>query len=613
MTNARKTVRIGNAQAFWGDRTQAAAEVLACEPELDYLTLDYLAEVSMSILALQRERDATAGFARDFVDVVRSLAPYWSTGGKCRVISNAGGLNPRGCAEACRAALEEAGCPALRIGIVTGDDVLSIVRNAAAGATGEFTNLDTGEPIRQVRDRLVTANAYVGAAPIVEALAMGTDIVITGRVADPSLTVGPCIHHFGWTENQLDELAGATVAGHLIECGTQVTGGISTDWLDVPDPAHLGFPIVEIASDGSCVVTKPHGTGGRVTELTVKEQLVYEIGDPANYLSPDVAVSFASLVVDDLGNDRVRVSGATGKARPESYKVSATYRGGFRSAGTLTVIGRNAETKARRVGQAVLQRVREAGFSLPDSVIEVIGCRSLSPATEKSSTGRASESVLRIAVQSDSRAAVERFSRELMPFITAGPQGTTGYAEGRPRVSPVFRYWPCLIDRAAVMSRVDLITSGGAAGGQPAQIHPAPGLAANRTRSTPTAPQPSTTSISVDAGHATHLYEIAVARSGDKGTSANIGVIARSVEWWPLLKNWLTKEVVAGYFAADGCEAVERYELPNLGALNFVVHGILRNNLRVDAQGKALGQRLLELPLPESENVVHRLQREIHK
>ena len=229
-------------------------------PELDYLTLDYLAEVSMSILAMQRERDPNAGYARDFVEVVRSLVPYWTSGGRCRVIANAGGLNPQGCAEACRAVLTEAGCRSLKIGVVTGDDVLELVR-AANASSSDFQNLDTHAKLHEVRDRLVTANAYLGAWPIVEALAGGADIVITGRVADPSLVVAPCIHHFGWNENELDRLAGATVAGHLIECGTQVTGGISTDWLDVPDAAHIGFPIVEVSDDGSCIVTKPQRHG----------------------------------------------------------------------------------------------------------------------------------------------------------------------------------------------------------------------------------------------------------------------------------------------------------------------------------------------------------------
>jgi hypothetical protein len=592
MAEAKKPVRIGNAQAFWGDRADAAAEMLAREPELDYLTLDYLAEVSMSILAMQRERDPEAGFARDFVDVVHSLTPYWSSGGRCRVIANAGGLNPRGCVEACRLVLERAGCRSMKIGVVTGDDVLETLRAAGPEkASKAFRNLDTGSPIRDVCDRLVTANAYLGAAPIVEALARGADIVITGRVADPSLVVAPCIHHFGWGENNLDRLAGATVAGHLIECGTQVTGGISTDWLDVPDPAHIGFPIVEVAEDGSCVVTKARGTGGCVTEMTVKEQLVYEIGDPGNYLSPDVAVSFLSLAVEDLGNDRVRVSGASGTPRTETYKVSATYRDGFRSAGTLTIIGRDATTKARRCGELVLQRVREAGFELRDTVIECLGGGDGSAGiigSKKDELNGLKEAVLRIAVESDSREAVERFSRELVPFVTAGPQGTTGYAEGRPHVHPVFRYWPCLIGRDAVKPQVEVVASAEPKGkvSQSATLALRENLSVVRT--VPTLNHPPIS-----------LYDIACARSGDKGTSANVGVIARNAEAWEFLRAWLSAERVAAFLAPLGLESVERFELSNLGALNFVLRGALRKNLRTDAQGKAIGQILLEMKLPE--------------
>jgi hypothetical protein len=597
MNSNPQPVRIGNAQAFWGDRTDAAAEMLVHEPELDYLTLDYLAEVSMSILAMQRERDPNAGFAREFVEVVRSLVPYWSSGGRCRVVTNAGGLNPRGCAEACRAILADAGCRPLKIGIISGDDVLELVRAAANSDSNEFQNLDTGAKLHDVRDRLVTANAYLGASPIVEALAGGADIVITGRVADPSLVVAPCIHHFGWKDNDRDRLAGATIAGHLIECGTQVTGGISTDWLDIPDTAHIGFPIVEVSNDGSCIVTKPHGTGGHVSEMTVKEQLLYEIGDPDNYLSPDVAVSFLNLAVEDLSNDRVRVTGAKGKPQPNTLKVSATFRDGFRAAGTLTIIGRNAKAKARRVGALVLQRVCDAGFTPRDTIIETISSVVGSDEKDSPHPEGIEESVLRVAVEADSREAVERFSRELMPYITAGPQGTTGYAEGRPRVHQVFRYWPCLISQDAVAPRVEFVSSSSNAAKAPSSssLPPAPRSATDAAALLRSSRPPSVRT----ERKPTHLYDIAVARSGDKGTNANIGVIVRHHDSWALLEKWLTADVVATYFEPMGIESVERFELPNLGALNFVIRGALRRSLRTDAQGKALGQILLEMPLPE--------------
>jgi hypothetical protein len=584
-------VKIGNAQAFWGDRGDAAAELLAREPGLDYLTLDYLAEVSMSILALQREREPAAGYARDFVDVLRSLAPYWQSGSKCRVIANAGGLNPRGCAEACAAALRDAGCRSMKIGIVSGDDVLDVIRGMPNGTTraDRFQNLDTGRPSADMLPRLVTANAYFGAAPIVEALRQGAEIVITGRVADPSLVVAPCVHEFGWLWDDVDRLAGATVAGHLIECGTQVTGGISTDWLEIEDAGNISFPIVEVSADGSCVVTKPQGTGGRVNELTVKEQLVYEIGDPARYLSPDVAVSFLSLKVEDPGNDRVRVSGARGSPAPATYKVSATYRDGYRGAGTLTICGRNAVAKARRAGEIVLQRVRDAGHDLRDAVVECLGSgdcvAGVSIGGPPSDALR--ETVLRIAVEADSRDAVECFARELMPLITSGPQGTTGYAEGRPHVRPVFRFWPCVIEREAVQPVVELIES---------QMGTSPSAA---TAGLPrTARRCSVTdAVSVRDTVGARLGDIACARSGDKGINANVGVVARTAGHYPIICEQITAERVVEFFRPLGATGVERFELPTLSALNFIVHGVLSRGLRTDAQGKTLGQTLLELPI----------------
>lgn len=453
-------IRIGNAQGFWGDRGEAAAEMLALDPGLDYITSDYLAEVSLSILAMQRDRDPSLGYAQDFVEVIRSLAPYWRYGGRCKLITNAGGLNPRACAFACAEALRNAGAPPMAIGVVEGDDVLHLLQSSAVGGESldSFANLDSGRPISDVLDRVVTANAYLGAGPIAEALGMGAQIVITGRVADPSLTVGPCVHEFGWRLDEFDRIAGATVAGHLIECGAQVTGGISTDWLELPDPAGIGFPIAEVDAEGTCIVTKSPKTGGRVNARTVKEQLLYEIGDPDRYLSPDATVSFLGLRVEDLGDDRVRVTGAKGRPAPSTYKVSATFRDGYRAQGMLTIFGRDAELKARHCGAIVLDRLRRAGYVLRETTVECLGVGDVAPGVPISANRLdLMEVVLRIAVADDSRAAVEKFSKELMPLITAGPPGTTGYAEGRPKVHPVFRYWPCLIDRGKVQPRVSLI------------------------------------------------------------------------------------------------------------------------------------------------------------
>ncbi|WP_372721096.1 acyclic terpene utilization AtuA family protein, partial [Novipirellula sp.] len=399
---------------------------------------------------------------------------------------------------------------------------------------------------------------------------------------------------------------------HLIECGTQVTGGISTDWMQVPDPAHLGFPIVQVDEDGHCVVTKPANTGGQVTPWTVKEQLVYEIGDPENYLSPDVTVSFRELSVEEISPNQVHVRGAIGKPPPSHYKVSATFRDGFRSAGMLTIVGRGAPAKARRAGEIVLERLRDANVPLRNSLIECLGKGACfetftgkSPVIDSNSFD---EVVLRLAVEVDTQQDAERFARELMPLVTAGPQGTTGYSEGRPRIHPVIRYWPCLISRDSVQPIVESLLT------KPTQIEPnakpiwplSQAIATQMSR-------PPERGLSDASGtpefaafnisDATHLHDIAIARSGDKGSGANIGVIARNDAAWKFLQNWLTAERVATFFSQQEIESIERFELANLQAFNFVIRGILRHGLRTDTQGKTLGQIVLEMPLPKSVSV----------
>ncbi len=404
-------------------------------------------------MAAQRAKDPSAGYAQDFVDVVRSLAPLWKAGSKCKLIANAGGLNPQSCAAACAQVLRDAGVSGMRIGVVWGDDVLPHLSSRADEV--QFNNLDTGESLATVRDRLVTANAYVGGAPIVDALRQGADIVITGRVADPCLIAGPAVFHYGWSWDDYDRIASALVAGHLIECGTQVTGGISTNWLDVPDAGNMGFPVIELDADGTIVVTKPAATGGWVNERTVKEQLTYEIGDPGDYLTPDARVSLLSIQVAELGGDRVRVRGVKGNAPTEFYKVSATYRDGYWAQGMLTVFGRDAVKKARRSGEIIIERLRRAGVELQEHNIECLGAGACGPGVIAEPD--LLECVLRIAVRDPRKEAVERFSKELAPLVTSGPQGITGYAAGRPRVSPVFGYWPCLIEKSEVNCVVDVV------------------------------------------------------------------------------------------------------------------------------------------------------------
>jgi Acyclic terpene utilisation family protein AtuA len=450
-----KPVKIGNAQGFWGDQPGAAARLLSQQPDLDYLTLDYLAEVSLSIMAAQREKDPERGYAADFVEVVRSLIPHWEKGSQVKVVANAGGLNPHGCAQACLRFLRESS-RSIKVAVVSGDDVLSILQ--ADPTNSLYRHLETGQSLEEVRESLVTANAYLGAKQIADALRQGADLVITGRVADPSLTVGPCLAHFNWDENQYDHLAGATIAGHLIECGTQVTGGISTHWLNMEDPAHLGFPIVEVAEDGSCVVTKPLGTGGAVDVFTVKEQLLYEIGDPERYLSPDATVSFMKVQVTPTTKDHVCVQGARGSPPPSTLKVSATYRHGYRAEGLLTFFGSEVEKKARRCGEILLQRVKDAGFELQNTLIECLGTGDVVPLLNKD-RHQPIECVLRVAASDSNKESLECFVREIASLVTSGPQGVTGYTSGRPHIRPIFSYWPCLIELSRVKPLLKLIES----------------------------------------------------------------------------------------------------------------------------------------------------------
>ncbi len=443
---------IGNAQGFWGDRPGAAAELVKQQPDLDYLTLDYLAEVSLSILAIQKEKDSALGYAKDFVDVVSSLIPYWKGGSTVKIVTNAGGLNPLECARECRRVLDEHGCSHIKIGVVSGDDVMThLTKNP-----NDFHNLDTYDSLNSIHSSLVTANAYLGAEPIVRALKAEATIVITGRVSDVSLTVAPCLAHFGWSWTEYDKLAGATVAGHLIECGTQVTGGISTKWLELQNIQDIGYPYVEMHENGTFVITKPAYTGGSVCEETVKEQLLYEIGDPDNFLTPDVIVSLNSLVIREEEKDRVFVEGAKGKAPTDTFKVSATYRDGYRAEALLALFGPHAARKARLCGDIVLERVREAGYHIERSCVECLGDGAVVPSVVPHSN-EVNEVMLRIAVASHDKEALEYFAKEIAPLVTSGPQGVTGYTTGRSKVRPVFGYWPCLISKERLNPKMELL------------------------------------------------------------------------------------------------------------------------------------------------------------
>jgi hypothetical protein len=447
-----KRVRIGNGCGFWGDNLDAP-RALAEHGRLDYLTLEYLAELTMSILALQKQRHPEAGFAGDFLDVLQQLLPILQRQPKLKIITNAGGMNPHGCAVRTRALLDHAGLTQRRIAIVHGDDLLPRLDELLAQGHA-FTNLDTGEPLSAIRDRLVSINAYLGCQPIVSALKQGADVVITGRVADASLTLGPAVYEFDWKWDNWDRLAAGTVAGHLIECGAQASGGLWCNWQET-DLALVGYPIADIEDSGAFILTKPPGSGGAINRETVAEQLLYEVGDPAAYLTPDVIADFTGVQLTECGRDEVRVTGARGQPATDSYKVSIAYRDGWTASGTLVIAGPNAATKARRCGEIIFERLRRVGISPQHRNIECLGAGDSVPGVLP--IVDAPEVVLRVTVRDADRAVVERFSKEFAPLVTSGPPGVTGYTTGRPPVREVFAYWPALIEKNALAAEVQLL------------------------------------------------------------------------------------------------------------------------------------------------------------
>jgi len=462
MATPAASLRVGNGAGFWGDNLDAPF-LLARDGRLDVLTLEYLAELTLAILSHLREKDPKAGYVADFPELLMRLAPVLRDQGYLRVVTNAGGLNPSACAARCGRVLADAGLGGVVVAVVEGDDILAHIPRWAADGV-DLSHMETGRPIAEVADRLVCANAYLGARPIARGLNGGARVVVTGRVADASLTLGPAAAHFGWAWDDWARLAGASVAGHLIECGAQATGGLWHDWEHLPDPAGIGYPVAEVAADGSSVLTKPEGTGGLVSVGTVSEQLVYEIDDPSRYRTPDVDVDLTGVSLTQAGADRVAVRGAEGRPPSDRLKVAAVYRDGWAASGLLAVAGRGAEAKARAAGRVVLERVARAGFSPAESLVECLGAGDLVPGLLRP-TEPPREVVLRVSVRDPNRAAVERFCREFAPLVTSGPSGVAGYATGRPSARPAYGFWPALVPRSLVEERVTVRTAAGWAAG----------------------------------------------------------------------------------------------------------------------------------------------------
>ena len=584
---ARRTVRIGGASGFWGDTALAVPQLLA-SGEVAYLVFDYLAEVTMSILAAQRAKDAKAGYALDFVQIMmREALPTLRERG-IRVVANAGGVNPLACRDALLALAAELGLT-LKVGVVVGDDRGAMAAEFRAAGT---TEMYSGAAFPQ---RVASINAYLGALPIAAALDAGCDVVITGRCVDSAVTLGVLVHEFGWAVDDYDQLAQGTLAGHLIECGAQCTGGLFTDWQDVPDWENIGFPIVEASADGGFVITKASGTGGLVTPATVAEQLLYEIGDPRAYLVPDVSCDFTAVQMVQLGEHRVGVRGATGRAPTASYKLSATFADGYRNTGFLTIAGEQAVAKARRTGQALLTRMGRMleARGLPpfsETRIEVLGGEDMYGAHANTA---AREVVLKMSAKCASKDSLELFAREFAPAATSMAPGTLGLVGGRPSPTPVVRLFSFLWPKAAVAVEIDV------QGERVPVVIPADG--GFDASELPPAWRHASASIISDTKRVP-LIQLAHGRSGDKGDKANIGLIARRAEDLAALSAWLTPERVAAHFAHRAPRLVERFDLPGLNAINFVLHDVLGGggmaSLHTDNLAKAYAQVLLAMHVP---------------
>ena len=581
---SERKLRIGCASGFWGDTPEAIGQLVS-KGEIDYLVFDYLAEVTMSLMARARAKAPETGYAPDFVKALAPWLPDIKAKG-IKVVANAGGVNPRGCRDALAKAAAQAGID-LSIGVVLGDDLLpradEIRKN---GQTEMFSGV-------AFPDDIWSMNAYLGARPIAAALDAGADIVITGRCADSAVALGPLMHEYGWGDDDWDKLSQGSLAGHLIECGPQGTGGNFTDWQDVPGWDNMGMPIVEVSEDGSFIMTKTPDTGGLVVPGSVGEQMLYEIGDPRAYLLPDVICDWSGVTLEQVGPDRVLVKGGRGLGRTDSYKVSATHADGWRAVSTLTLAAIDAPAKAERVAEAILTRCRRifrdrymADFRQVS--VEVLGAEAAYGANARA---RTREVVLKIGAVHDDRAALNIFAGEIAPMAISTAQGLTGFFAGRPKVQPVVRLFSFLQSKAETPVAVEVDGKDVPVSVAATPVHLDP----------PAAPPADNRETGPDAVKV-RLVDLAWGRSGDKGDIANIGILARKPDYLPYIRAALSEEVVKDYFAHVCDGRVERFDLPGSHALNFMLHESLGGggiaSVRIDPQGKGFAQMLLDIEIP---------------
>jgi len=588
-----KTVRIGCHSGFWGD-TETAAVQLVRHGNVDYLVSDYLAEVTMSIMAAQKLRNPQAGYATDFVQVVMAPLAREIAEKKIKVITNAGGVNPQACRDAVLKACEAAGVK-LKVAVVLGDDLLPRI-DELRGL--DIREMDTGA---ELPGKIASMNAYLGGFPIARALDHGADVVITGRCVDSAVTLGALIHAFGWNMDDHDRLAAGTLCGHIIECGAQCNGGNFTDWRLVPDYDDMGFPIAEVSADGSFVLGKPEGTGGLISTATVAEQMLYEIGDPRAYMVPDVVCDFTRATYEQVGKDRVRVSGAKGRPPTDTYKVSTTWPDGYKLSTIFMLGGREAVAKGTHSAEAIIRKTRrmfrEKNMGdYRDLSIEIIGGEATYGPHARTRESR--EVVVKIAAKHDQKEALGLLGREIAPMATGGVVGMTGsFGAGRVSPSPVIRMFSCLVPKTLVPVTIEMegrsitLDSAAKSGGfsvadLPAEAPAAPALPT-------TGPNAATVTVP--------LVALAYGRSGDKGDNANIGIFARQPEYEPILDAEVTEEAVARYFAHRIQGKVTRWRLPGIHGFNFLLRQALGGggmaSLKADPLAKAFAQMLLDMPV----------------